>query len=158
MKTDAEDTIATNREVEELQAKLASATKARREAESTRENAVLAKQLQRQIDDEIRNAEDEQKLGELEAAHGLLGRDIAKVTTSEGMIVVKRPHHLIFKRFIEKDKHNSDDLDRLVKPSLLHPSKADFDAMVVALPFTLVKTANAVCELAGISKADVEGK
>jgi hypothetical protein len=126
------------------------------EIESEKKRKVFA--LKAEIEHEKRRSVEAQVLSELEEKHGAVGKHLAVVETGEGVIVLKRPNHLQYKKFTDADKHTSDTFYRLVAPSLVYPTKAEWERINEAEPATLVKCANACVTLAGFTRADLEGK
>lgn len=124
------------------------------EAEKKRKLAAL----KAEIELEKRRAIEAQVLSELEGKHGAVGKYLAVVETGEGIVVIKRPSQMQYKKFTDADKHTSDTFYRLVAPCLVHPTKAEWERINDAEPATLVKCANACVTLAGFTRADLEGK
>jgi hypothetical protein len=110
-----------------------------------------------QLAAEQRALADDEALERLELEHGPAGKAIEIVRTEVGGVIVRRPHMAVFRRF-QDDNKDTAALEKLVRPCVLHPSKADFDRMCEELPFTLQRCADAVCRLAGIRKEDIQAK
>jgi hypothetical protein len=106
---------------------------------------------------EQRALADDEALERLELEHGPAGKAIDIVRTDVGAVIVRRPHMAVFRRF-QDDSKDTAALEKLVRPCVLHPSKAEFDRMCEELPFTLQRCADAVCTLAGIRKEDIKAK
>ena len=115
----------------------------------------------RKVEAAEREAADCEKLEELIAKHGELNVGIAAIHTDQGMVVVKRPNHLHFKRYQDKantGKITHQDVEQLVGTCLVHPSRDAFDVIVAELPATLVQVADEVASLAGVGRSRTEGK
>ena len=133
------------------------------------QRAALSEQreAQKRIARVLQEAEAEEQAGRddetcarLEAEHGKMGEKIARVDTAAGMVVVRRPQQAVFRRWQSKrdDSLLPEHLEKLVFDSLLYPSKADFGRMLEELPGIIVRTADAVIDLAGVGKKNIEGK
>lgn len=94
----------------------------------------------------------------MEAEHGPLGQKIADYETPMGVIIVKRPDSLIFKRFVDGGKSGQDAALQLVRPCVVHPSKQTFDVITDELPGVVGPLANLVATLAGVRVRETEGK
>ena len=92
------------------------------------------------------------------AEHGPLGKMIAAIDTDLGVVIVKRPHAATFRKFQDTGSMKSADLEKLVRPCLVHPDGEKFGALLEQLPATLLRVANVVTELAGMRSAEVSGK
>jgi len=131
--------------------------RARRETlEKARSDREEAEALQRRLADEERALKDAEALEAAEAKFDK--RKLATVETEMGVIIVKRPHAAIFKRFQDQGSTNTKQLEELVRPSIVHPTISEFEAIVEELPATLLRVANAVSRLAGIRAEEVAGK
>lgn len=121
------------------------AAEARQEA---REEAVLLDELAATK----RKRHEEEVLAQMEAKHGLLDKQIARVDTIDGMVLVKRADGVKVRRWQDANSDNAtmDSLRELAKPCVIHPEPADFDAMVADRPVVMVAVATAVLKLAGL--------
>lgn len=145
-------------EVRELQERLERARVDRSALEEAEIKRKRVEKLRADVEAEERSLANEKKLAELEQQHGPAGKAIKAVYLDAIMIVVKKPNHLHVKRFMDKEETKTEDLDLLVRPCLLYPSKAEFDALVEENAALLVKAANAVSYLAGFRKEDLSKK
>lgn len=136
-------------EVEELKLRLQEARKAREAAEEKRRKRWEAADLQAEIENETRAAEEQEKLEELEDEHGRAGEKIWRIDTSLGMIVVKRPSPAKYRGFVDKGKHNQNAQESLVHEFLLYPDKKRFNTMVMALPGLVTRCCDAIIYLGG---------
>lgn len=129
------------------------AARDRRDANETKRNAKFkAADLERELVEEERNASDEEKLLELEELHGRNGVAILRVQTEHnGMVVVKKPNHLHYGRFMDKGKTDRISVEKIVKDHLLYPDQAAFDAILQDEFDTLRKCSNALSELHGLN-------
>lgn len=138
--------------IKDLEARIKAAREARDMNEAKRAARFKAADLERELLEEERKASDEEKLLELETEHGRNGVAIMRVqTTRNGMVVVKKPNHLHYGRFIDKGKNDRLSVETLVKDHLLYPDKAAFDAILQDEFDTLRKCSNALAELHGLN-------
>lgn len=100
----------------------------------------------------------DQAIEDAESAIGPVGKKIAVVQTDLGVVIVKRPHAALFKRFQDRGKATSKEQGELVRPSLVYPELAAFETICEELPATLLRCANAVAELAGIRADEIAAK
>lgn len=147
----ASDTAA---EDDDLQRRLRVANERKSRFDEARQAASLA----RRVAEAEREASDLEILEGLIEKHGELGDRLEALHTSEGMVVVKRPNSLHFRRFQELGNAKLADVEKLVRASLVHPDATRFDAIVDALPATLIQAADLVAKLAGVGRGHVEGK
>lgn len=114
-----------------------------------------------QLASEERALADDKALADAIAKHGQIGKGVALVETPDGMIVVKRPNPILFRRFQDTSKGEAptlDEVEKLVRPCVVHPSIASFESILDAQPGVLVRCGNAVCALAGVAQGEVRGK
>ena len=147
-------------ELSELRDKLAELAerKAKRDAEDDARRTI--ERRKRDLLDEEAVAAAEEKHGRsIEYGERMVdGRKIAIVRTDLGVVIVKRPNHVIFKRFQDSGEANSEEFERLVRPCLVHPDSATFDRYLEEQPGILGRVAGAVATLAGIRMKELSGK
>lgn len=101
------------------------------------------------------------RLDELEQEHGKIGVCIQIVRlddeTDGRAVILKRPNMTVFRRY-QDGKNESKDVDNLVRPCVLYPSKAEFDLLVQEKPFLIVRCGNVCSTLAGVRRDDVAAK
>lgn len=107
---------------------------------------------------EERKLLEQQKLAELEAQHGKLGREIDVVDSPEGAVIVKRPTMNVFRRFQDSGTTESKDFEQLVRPCILYPSRAEWESMCEKVPMLLAQCASACIRLAGLRAEDIRKK
>jgi hypothetical protein len=138
--------------IKDLEARIKAAREARDANEARRAARFRASDLERELADEERKAADEATLLELEEEHGRNGVAIMRVQTSRnGMVVVRKPNHLHYGRFIDKGKTDRVSVEKIVKDHLLYPDHARFDAILQDEFDTLRKCSNALSELHGLN-------
>lgn len=144
----------------------AAALQAELEAELAKLQAIEARRAERERSEKVRRELAETKravaeaevIEQLEAKHGPLRKRLMRVDTDEGMIVVRKPDPLLYRRFVDQGKTSTEALSKLVRPHVVHPDKAAFDRIIEEVPAALVRCADAVCFLAGVRKEEAEGK
>ena len=130
--------------------------RARLEAERTadRERRELEEQLAaEQL--ETKNAE---AIAAAEAEHGPVGKSLEVVHTSSGVVIVKRPHSALFRRFQDSGKQTTAEYEKLINPCVVYPTLPELVRWTEIEPATTLRVANAVCTLAGIRSSEVAGK
>lgn len=147
-------------EIAEVRAKRAelAATKAQRDLDT--DKAAVLEREKRALRDEVALRAAEETHGQaLEYGSGPAeGRKLAVVRTDVGAVIVKRPHHVLFKRFQDSGEANAEEFDKLVRPCLVHPDGATFDRYLEEQPAILGRVAGAVAVLAGIRVKELAGK
>lgn len=103
------------------------------------------------------STEERAALDAAEREHGEIGRKIAVVVTVEGAVIVKRPHRLVVKAFID-GKATFEDMEKVSKLSLVYPSKEAFVKLLEELPAAAGVIAGEVLELAGMNAKAFSGK
>ena len=142
----------------QLEQRLAELRSKRKELEDRADQGATERRLVEQIEIEERAIRDREALAEAEAKHGPVGKKIAVVQTEVGGVILKRCNPLLFRRFQDSGKTTSDELERLVRPSLVYPDASTFEKWCDEQPATLIRCANAICVLAGVRVKEVEGK
>jgi hypothetical protein len=75
-----------------------------------------------------------------------------------GAVIVKRPTMNVFRRYQDSGTTETKDWENLVKPCVLYPTRAEFDAMVERVPMLLAHAANTCIHLAGLRAEDIKKK
>lgn len=133
------------------------AAKAAREAlRVEREAKAEAARLEREADAEERALADETALDAAEREHGE-GR-VAGVETAMGLVIVKRPHSALYRRFVDAQKATVTEFEKLVLPNVVYPSKERVESILEEQPAVLSELASAVCRLAGAKLEIQSGK
>lgn len=140
-----------NSELERVRAARAAIARAREQRE-----AIEAPH--RKLAEEELALKNEQAIELAEQEHGLAGKKIAIVGTDLGVVIVKRPHAALFKRFQDRGKTSSKELDELVRPCLVYPTVTEYERICDELPATLLHIADAVSGLAGVRAEHIAGK
>jgi hypothetical protein len=125
--------------------------------EKAREREEL-RELERKAILEENKARDLPHVQAAEDEHGV----IRVVNTPMGAIVLKRPHHLAFQKFMRKaasDKGmNEMDVWRLVKPCIVYPDVARVEDITEEYPGVTVRLGNQIVELGNGEVEELEGK
>lgn len=138
--------------------KLAEVRARRAELEKQRAERDAARALEEQLEAETRALADAEAIAKAEDEHGPVGKRIALVRTDLGVIILKRPNPVLFRRFQDQGKTTHEALDKLVRPSVVYPDGSSFDRILDELPATMTLCANAVCVLAGVRTEEASGK
>jgi len=89
-------------------------------------------------------------------------KEIRVENTPLGAIVVKKPNHLAFQKFMKKvsgDKGmNEMDIWQLVRPCIVYPEIVKVEEITEEYPGVIVRLGNAVIELGNGVVTDAEGK
>lgn len=143
----------------ELEDKIAATRRAREQLAAEREARAQARELEDKLAAEQRGFKDEQAIELAEREHGQIDRAFRVVQTDYyGVIIVKRAHPAVFKRFIDRGKHNMQDLEELARKCLVYPTLPEWEAMCAEQTALINRTADAVAWLAGIRADDVSAK
>jgi hypothetical protein len=143
--------------LQELEARRNEARRRREAAEAAADKARQLEVLKLEVEAEERAAKEAEAFAKLEAEHGPIGKRLLVVNTDAGAVVVKRPNHVLWKRFQDKPEA-SGAIDKIVSSCLVYPSKVEFEALCEEVPAALMLAAEAVCRLAGINRQDLAGK
>lgn len=143
---------------EELEVRLARAHAQVAELERDREARGELARLEADVLVAERRVRDEKAIAQAVADHGPIGVKLRVVETEIGVVILKRPHAAIFRRFVDEGSTKSKDLDKLVRPSVVYPDAATLDGLLEEQPAVLLELANAVSELAGARAREVAGK
>lgn len=99
------------------------------------------------------------ELEALDAAQTQYGpRAVRLVETDEGGVILRRPHHAAFRKFMDKGEITSQAQEELVLSCLVYPSKPEFDKLVKLQTGALLRFANAAVELAGFRASELKSK
>lgn len=133
------------------------AAKAELEAlEHAEEERAAATAKERELAAVRREVADRKAIDKAAEEHG--EGKFALIRTDLGVVIVKRPNHMHYRRFINLKDPSSDDATRLVVQCLVHPDKAGFEALSEELPGVPMLAASAVIDLAAGRTKDLSGK
>jgi hypothetical protein len=144
-----ESIAAASSEGEDLKAKLARLREERRKREEAEDHANEPERLAL----EIRN---EEALAEAVRSIGPVGKAIGTVKTRLGIIIVKKPNHMLVRRFRDKGETDSKAWEDLIRPCLVHPSAEEFDRILEDQNVVLAAVGTMVLRLGGLD--DLSGK
>lgn len=141
---------------EELERRLAAARVELEEVERAREERSADAAKLAKVEAVERELSDTKAIAAAEADLGV-GK-FAIVRTELGAVIVRRPNHMHYRRFINLKDPGSDDAMRLVLTCLVHPARAAFEVLADELPGVPILAAGAVVDLASGRRVEVEGK
>jgi hypothetical protein len=150
------DALSKDDELKQLRAKRAALAAARDARE-------LQRTADEQIADERQGLIDDEAIEVAEREYGPVGKKILVVKTDMGAIIIKRSPHAAYKRFLDVGaddvgKVKQGEVERLVRPLVVHPPLATFDQIVSEMPLTMVRCSDAVAILAGYRRDVVSAK
>jgi hypothetical protein len=121
--------------------------RAARAAEEAKRNRVEA--VEREIENAKAIADAEETLG--------IGK-FATVNTPLGVVIVKRPQHMHYRKFIGLKEIGPDDAEKLARSCLVYPSRAAFERIGEEYPAIPMLVAGAVLDLAAGKQAELAAK
>ena len=139
-------------------AKLAEVRAKRAAVEDARAKAEAARETDELLEREERALADAEALAKAEAEHGPVGKKIRVVSTPSGSIILKRAGNAAFRRFMDAPKASVDEAERLVKPCVVYPSRADFERITDEYPALWIRLAGALTILAGHKAEELQEK
>jgi hypothetical protein len=133
--------------------------KAQRDAlEKQRAERLERTRLEDEIEAEALKLKNDQALECLESEHGALGKKIAAVYSPSGVIVVRKPNGILFRKWQDEAKTTAASLLAFVRPCVVYPDKALFDEWIEEHPGLLPFLGDSVCILAGARAEEARGK
>jgi hypothetical protein len=117
-----------------------------------------AEAVAKQLAAEERGLRDDEAIAAAVEKHGAVDQKIRLVHTDLGVVIVKRPHHILFRRYQESDNSSAEELEKLVLPNVVYPTRAEVEHLFQELPATLTRCGNAIAVLAGVRVKEVTGK
>ena len=143
MSTDADSRIAA------AQAELEALERAREERAAQAAKVARLAELERSVADAkaIAKAEDEHGVARF-AAH----------KTPLGVVIVKRPNHMHYRKFIGSKDIGPDDAERLVLSCLVHPSRSAFEQIAEEYPAIPIEVAGKILDLAAGRQREISEK
>lgn len=124
------------------------------QADSTARDADTA--LDEELADAARALADAKAIAEAERALGK--KCLATYDTPRGVVIVKRPNHLLFRKFMDAGEMTVAVCEELIRPCLVHPSRDVFDSYSEEYPAIIIPVANRIAQLAGSRSKDQLGK
>lgn len=149
------------REIEELELRIKQEQSAIAEIEKRRTpSATDTKRAE--LEQLQRARRDQEVLEKLETAHGKLGDKIATAQTPEGLVAVRAPHPMSWRKFKQaansKGGATADDEELLVRQCLIHPSQEEFNQVKAQRPGIVTTMALLAMRLGGLMQVELEGK
>lgn len=142
----------------ELEQRLAHAKSERARLAAAREQRAAERELLDQIEDEEKELKNEQALAKAECEHGPIGKKIGAVYTKLGVVIVKKPNHVHFRRFQDQSESTSKEFLQLVRPCVVYPDLTTFDQWLEEQPAILAACGTEACRLAGSKIKEAAGK
>jgi hypothetical protein len=145
-------------EREELEARLIKARSRKLSLVAEREARAEAERFRAEVEEAEQSALDEEAIAKAEGEHGPVGARLRAVPTPLGVVIVKRPNHLMFRKFMDAGSLKTVDLEKLVRSCLVHPSAQVFDRILEEVPAVVAEIANECAALAGAQRKELGGK
>lgn len=139
-------------ELEALRKELAAAELELESARERRDARKTPAQIRADIEKARREAKELDIFADLETQHGEADKAIRRIDTLHGMVVVKRPAEMAYRKFSDLEKMTTSAAKELAQSCLLYPDKATFNEWASEEPAILARAANAACWLAGNRK------
>lgn len=139
-------------EIEALRKELAAAELEIESARERRDARKTPTQLRADIEKAKREAKELDIFADLEAKHGEADQAIKRIDTLHGMVVVKRPQEMAYRKFADMEKVTTSAAKELAHACLIYPEKATFNDWAADEPAIIARAANAACWLAGNRK------
>lgn len=152
-----------DQESQGIDTKLAAIRASRARLRAERDAEQAAKADEDELKREQRALKDESAIFDAERKIGKQGEKIFVVKDVNhpdfDVVVVKRPNAVAFKQFQDLEAPKTIDIEKLVAPCVVYPSIDAFDkAQATEIPGLLLRAAKGVSYLAGVRKADEQGK
>lgn len=142
-----------------LQARLEAARAKRAELDGARAEREAASALEAEVEEEERKLANAQAVADAEEKHGKVGKGIAVVPTSHGVIIVKKPNHVLFRKWRDDDEMTScAKMEEFITPAVVYPSKAEFSRIINDQPALIDTVCTQVAALAGFKLKGAAGK
>jgi hypothetical protein len=142
--------------MDELQAKIAAARARKQAAEAALDEMQARDAGAAELEAVERDAADAEAILKAKSEHG--AARIACVATDMGVIILKRPHVAHFKKFQDLEAFKVADVERLVRPCVVHPPADTLDRILDEFPGVLAACAERVAYLAGVRRNDLAAK
>lgn len=142
--------------MDDLEGRLEAAKERTRKAREARELREQSRELEERVEAAEREAADAEAIEAAEVEHG--AKRVMQIPTSSGVVIVKRPNPIHYKRFRDEGDANTEAIDRLVRPCVVYPSLSEFDRILEEEPAVLDRCADRVVRLAGFRVKELEGK
>lgn len=145
--------------VEELENRLRAAREKNEKFEADNEERERLRELEKQVRFEENKVRDFPHLQAAEDEHGVVGW----INTENGLVVLRRPHHLAFNKFVrrmgnEKKPPDNHDFWKLVKPCIVYPDAATVNAWTDQFAGLTIQLGSKVIELGNGEVEEFEGK
>lgn len=145
-------------ETKALKERIAKAKAEREKHEAEAEAKAEVERLRRQAEREENAARDAPHITAAEEQYGPLGEGISIVDTPRGAIVIKRPHHLVYRKFAAKEKPKIREVEEFVTGCVVYPDKARFEEISEEFFGVINACAEAIAILMSNTSKAREGK
>jgi hypothetical protein len=142
----------------DMEAQLSQLRAKREELAAARQVRAEAEELQLKLAAEQLALKDDEAIEAAERDVGPQNKRIRVVRTDLGVIIVKRAHPNVFRKFLDGGKHNTKECEELARGCLVYPTLGQFEGMLAEQPMLAVITANAVAYLAGVRGEEQSAK
>lgn len=141
----------------DLESRLKAAQEKKQELEAKREARQTEKAEAKAVADLEREVKELEAVDRAESELGDQGVDWESVQTPDGIVILRRVHSAIFRKFSDSEKKNHQELDKLANAGLFYPEKGDFAILADKFPAIHLMCADAICRLAG-ARAEASAK
>lgn len=143
----------------ELRARLAAARAAREAIDDERAKKEASAALAAEVEEEERKLANAQAVRDAEEKYGPVGKSIAVVPTDHGVVIVKKPNHVLFRKWRDSDDMTScAKMEEFITPSVVYPSRAQFGTIIQDQPALIDTVCTQVASLAGFRLKGAAGK
>lgn len=110
-----------------------------------------------ELDEAMQKAKEDETLASIEDEHGVVGKEIAALSTPLGLVVVKRAPGVAWHRFTNS-KMNTKDHEDLVRACRVYPERDEFNRILEEYPAILIPLGNKIGVLYGLKREEDSGK
>lgn len=138
-------------EEQEISAKLKVLKAEREKRETEAADAAKLKALKAELAQELEDAKVDDIVARMTGEHGEENVAWRRVVSrrGHGIVCVKQSHPVTFRKYQDLGKNDTIAWGKLVRPTLVYPSKEEFDSIIEDEPMLLNRCADAVAWLAG---------
>ncbi len=151
----------------DLEKELAAVKAERAAREEAREAANREKALAAELAKQKRGIVEDEKFAELLEEYGI--GSIGRINTPHGMVVVKAPAPIVYRRLVDElalsehanpriRKSAHDSLEKAVRQCRVYPDPAKFDELAEKVPTLVVVATNMAVDLGRAEAAEEQGK
>lgn len=145
-------------DMQELERELAELEARKAEIDARRAEKAAEAELREKVRAARREIEDAELIEKYEAELGELGKDFKAISTDEGLIIVRRPHPATYKRFRDRGKYTTKDVEEFARPGVVYPDAQKLTDILNKYPAVLDLLADAAHDLAVGRSREIAGK